>query len=79
MIVQLERLMTYPMVEQRVHAGQLYLHAWYYVIEDGQVLVLDAERGRFEPHEAKGGHDTASAARGGDAGAGWVHLSTVTA
>ncbi|MFO0145986.1 MAG: hypothetical protein ACK54C_11810 [Betaproteobacteria bacterium] len=43
------------------------------------MLVLDAERGRFEPHEAKGGHDIASAARGGDAGAGWVHLSTVTA
>ena len=42
-------------------------------------VMWDAERGRFEPHEAKGGHDTASAARGGDAGAGWVHLSTVTA
>jgi carbonic anhydrase len=78
-IVQLERLMTYPMVEQRVRGGQLYLHAWYYVIEDGQVLVLDAERGRFEPHEAKGGHDTARGVRVHDDGAGWVHLSTATA
>jgi len=58
-ILQLERLMTYPMVERRVRAGTLFLHAWYYVIEEGQVLVLDAERGRFEPHESSGGHDTA--------------------
>jgi carbonic anhydrase len=48
-VIQLERLMSYPMVASRVEAGQLFLHGWYYVIEDGQVLVLDAERGSFEP------------------------------
>ncbi len=48
-VLQLERLMSYPMVARRVEAGQLFLHGWYYVIEDGQVLVLDAETGRFEP------------------------------
>jgi carbonic anhydrase len=48
-VLQLERLMSYPMVARRVEAGALFLHGWYYVIEDGQVLVLDAEKGRFEP------------------------------
>ena len=48
-LLQLERLMSYQMVAQRVQAGQLFLHGWYYVIEDGQVLVLDTESGRFEP------------------------------
>ena len=48
-VLQMERLMSYPMVGRRVEAGQLFLHGWYYVIEDGQVLVLDAETGRFEP------------------------------
>jgi hypothetical protein len=43
--------MSYPMVERRVREGRLFLHAWYYVIEDGQVLVLDAERGSFVPVE----------------------------
>jgi hypothetical protein len=42
------------MVAQRVQAGQLFLHAWYYVIEAGQVLVLDAERGAFVPHAGLG-------------------------
>jgi len=48
-VIQLERLMSYPMVVSRVRAGELFLHGWYYVIEDGQVRVLDAETGRFEP------------------------------
>jgi carbonic anhydrase len=62
LLIQLERLMTYPMVERRVKAGELFLHAWYYVIEDGQVLVLDAEHGAFVPHEGAGRPvDTASA------------------
>ena len=50
-VIQLERLMSYPMVERRVREGQLFLHGWYYVIEEGRVLVLDAEHGRFEPVE----------------------------
>lgn len=48
-VLQLERLMSYPMVASRVKEGRLFLHGWYYVIEDGQVLVLDAEKGSFEP------------------------------
>jgi carbonic anhydrase len=46
-LLQLERLMSYPMVAQRVASGELFLHAWYYVIEEGRVLVFDAARGTF--------------------------------
>jgi len=45
--LQLERLMGYPMVAARVERGELFLHGWYYVIEDGRVLVLDVEKEAF--------------------------------
>jgi carbonic anhydrase len=48
-VLQLERLLGYPMVARLVEAGELFLYGWYYVIESGQVLVLDAESGRFVP------------------------------
>lgn len=50
-VLQLERLLSYPMVARRVEQGKLFLHGWYYVIEDGRVLVLDARRGVFRPLE----------------------------
>jgi carbonic anhydrase len=46
-VLQLERLMDYPMVRERVEAGQLSLHGWHYVIEDGEVHVFDVQRGAF--------------------------------
>ncbi len=47
--LQLERLMDYPMVRRRVDAGELTLHGWHYVIEDGEVNVLDIRTGSFVP------------------------------
>ncbi len=47
--LQLERLMDYPMVRRQVEAGCLTLHGWHYVIEEGQVYVLDVVTGRFVP------------------------------
>ena len=46
-VLQLERLMNYPMVRERVEAGTLTLHGWHYVIEDGEVHVFDVRRGGF--------------------------------
>lgn len=46
-VLQLERLMAYPMVRREVEAGHLTLHGWHYVIEDGEVHVFDAEQGAF--------------------------------
>ena len=48
-VLQLERLMDYPMVRERVAAQQLTLHGWHYVIEDGEVHVFDVQRGAFVP------------------------------
>jgi carbonic anhydrase len=48
-VLQLERLMAYPFVKRTVEAGQLTLHGWYYVIEDGEIHVFDAEQGDFVP------------------------------
>jgi len=50
--LQIERLMDYPMVRRRVEAGTLYLRGWHYLIEEGRVLVLDVESGRFESFDA---------------------------
>jgi len=46
-ILQLERLMDYPMVRTAVEQKRLTLHGWYYVIEEGEVQVFDVEKGQF--------------------------------
>jgi carbonic anhydrase len=48
-VLQLERLMDYPMVRERVEAGTLTLHGWHYVLEDGEVHVFDVVSGGFVP------------------------------
>ena len=54
-VLQLERLLDYPMVRREVEAGRLHLHGWHYVIEDGLVHVFDAQQGSFLP-AAEAGH-----------------------
>ena len=46
-IVQLERLLTFPMVRERVEAGAVTLHGWYFDVASGEVLVLDFATGNF--------------------------------
>ena len=46
-VLQLERLMGYPMVREHVEADRLTLHGWHYVIEDGEVHVFDVRSGAF--------------------------------
>jgi len=48
-ILQLERLMGYPMIYERVIAKQLTLHGWYYVIEKGEIDIFDIEKKCFIP------------------------------
>lgn len=48
-VLQLERLMDYPMVRQRVEKRQISLHGWHYVIEEGEVHVFDVKSGGFVP------------------------------
>jgi carbonic anhydrase len=48
-VLQLERLIAYPMVARGMEQGSLFLHGWHYIIEDGRILILDVESGAFEP------------------------------
>ena len=48
-VLQLERLMGYPMVRRSVEQGKLSVHGWHYVIEDGEIHVFDAQEGDFLP------------------------------
>lgn len=48
-VLQLERLMGYPMVRQRVEEERISLHGWHYVIEEGQVYVFNVSDGSFTP------------------------------
>lgn len=48
-ILQLDHLMTFPLVKDAVERGDLALHGWHYVIEEGTVHVLDVASGRFLP------------------------------
>lgn len=75
-VLQLERLMAYPMVRQRVEARRLTLHGWHWVIEDGEVHVFDVRSGSFVPasvavHGGDGPFDPAPvySGRAADAGA----------
>ncbi|MFZ2389047.1 MAG: carbonic anhydrase [Polaromonas sp.] len=48
-VLQLERLMDYPMVRREVENGTLTLHGWHYVIEEGEIHIFDAQQGDFVP------------------------------
>lgn len=57
-ILQLERLLSYPMVREQVEQGNLFLHGWHYLIEEGEVLILDVKSGKFKPASIRGATDT---------------------
>lgn len=72
-VLQLSHLMTYPMVRRRVEQGELFLHGWHYLLEEGQILVFDAASGRFLPHEQLSNTvDTAAAAMANIDAKAWV-------
>ena len=48
-LVSLENLMTYPWIAQRVAAGTVHLHGWYFDIAEGDLLCYNPARNAFEP------------------------------
>ena len=48
-LLQLGRLMEFLMLRSRVLAGQISLHGWHFVIEEGEVHVFDVKTGGFVP------------------------------
>ncbi|MCK8500385.1 carbonic anhydrase [Myxococcus fulvus] len=84
---QLEHVASYPLVKERVAAGKLRLHGWWFDIANAQVHVWRPAHGRFIPMTELVG-EALLRELGGDApapaavvnpsnGAGAVHLSAV--
>jgi len=48
-VYQLDNLLTYPAVKQRVDEGRLFLHGWHYDIENGHIDYYDDEDYEFKP------------------------------
>jgi carbonic anhydrase len=47
-LVSLENLLTFPWVKERVDAGMLELHGWYFDIESGSLYSYHSTSGKFE-------------------------------
>lgn len=48
LLVSLQNLMTFPWIRQRVAAGKLSIHGWYFSIESGELLAYNQNSGQFE-------------------------------
>ncbi|HEU0044825.1 carbonic anhydrase [Sphingomonas sp.] len=48
-VVQLSHLRTHPSVAAGIARGEIALHGWFFDIQQGCVLALDGESGRFMP------------------------------
>lgn len=48
-LTQIENLRTYPIIRSKLHQGKIFLHAWIYHIETGEVMVYDALHHEYTP------------------------------
>ena len=48
-LVQMENLRSYPVVQDAAREGKLHVHAWYFEIGTGRVYAYSPERGQYEP------------------------------
>lgn len=46
-LLQLDRLKNYPFIKKRLEKGKINLVGWHYLIESGDVLIYDEEKGGF--------------------------------
>jgi carbonic anhydrase len=51
--LSLENLKSFPWIRERVEAGTLALHGWYFDIDAGELLAYSAEHDSFSPLVAK--------------------------
>jgi carbonic anhydrase len=47
--LSLQNLTTFPWIQERVEAGQLTLHGWYFDLDSGQLLGFSTETASFKP------------------------------
>ncbi|MGR5531761.1 carbonic anhydrase, partial [Vibrio alfacsensis] len=48
-LTSLENLLSFPWVKERVEAGALFLHGWYFDLERGELLGRKLGSNEFEP------------------------------
>jgi len=48
-LVQMENLRTYPIVQKAAREGRLHVHAWFFEIGTGSVYRYTPEKGQYEP------------------------------
>jgi len=48
-LVQMENLRTYPVVQRAAREGRLFLHAWFFEIGGGTVYRYSPDKGQYEP------------------------------
>lgn len=48
-LLSLENLLTFPWIRERVDAGQILLHGWYFDLEKGELLGYLPQTASFEP------------------------------
>lgn len=49
LITSLNHLSTFPWIAERVQAGQLYLHAWYFDLDTGNIEAYQADKTLWQP------------------------------
>lgn len=47
-VLQMEHLLSYPIVRERVESKKLNIHGWYYELESGEVLAFNEETQQFD-------------------------------
>lgn len=45
---QIKHLFSYPFIKERFQGGKLKIFGWHYIIETGEILCYDKEKGYFE-------------------------------
>ena len=48
-LLQMENLRTYPVVQKAAREGRLHVHAWFFEIGTGSVFGYSPEKGQYEP------------------------------
>jgi carbonic anhydrase len=52
-LVQIDNLKTYPVVQARIYQGKLKIYGWIYHIETGEVLAYDSETHSYVPPQSQ--------------------------
>lgn len=53
-LLSMENLMTFPWIRQRVEAGSLKIHGWYFHMDSGEMYDYDSEKEEFLPLSESG-------------------------